>query len=106
MLPEATLAVIISRMARSLTLSHWPAAIFSACKSGVPEFTSVESWWKNASVSSSLADLCGRFATRACATTHSSNGKRHLPRSSLRVRFYPAGATAQYLRPSRFPFQP
>ena len=66
MLPAATLAVICSRTLRSLMLSHWVDAILSACSSGVPELTRVESWWKKARVSSSLADLCGRLATRAC----------------------------------------
>ena len=59
-------------------LSHCAAAIFRACKSGVPELTRVASWWKNDSVSSSFAPLCGFFEIRAWATTHSSNGNLHL----------------------------
>ena len=74
MLPEATLAVICSRTARNLVLSHCPVAIFNDWSRGIPELTSVESWWKNVRVSSTVAFLCGFFDTRACETTHSSNG--------------------------------
>ena len=41
---------------------------------GIPELTSVESWWKNVRVSSSVAFLCGFLDTRACETTQDSNG--------------------------------
>ena len=79
MLPAATRAVIWSSTVRSLVLWHWVDAILSAWRSGVPELTRVESWWKNISVSSSLADLWGFFETRAGVTTQSSNRKWHLP---------------------------
>ena len=71
-------------------LSHWAAAIFRACNSGVPELTSVESWWKKVSVSSSFAALCGllrdpRMCDDPFLERHISTSFSLIARSNLRL---------------------